>query len=480
MGRTRPVIAGLLAVASVAGAVGVAAAAQGDANDFRAAGPISTQNGYPIWFSDADGTEVELCLDQNPLCRYLPTDVADPNKPISFPTNYPGETFWWAAESSIDDGVTKKVVLVMALEAAFASGEVAKAGDQVSFGRIRVRMDDTIPGATYKVTHPYGVETLEADEDGRVFWTEDIGALTLPADHSMTLKSRIFDNLLQWDTNQAPAAPAGYLGDPNQEHTVMGSPKGTNFFRVEGPAGSFGLNQACPGVTDGSCVESNLFSVMGKDPVISGVQTMRAIRVDENNANTDYLEVFVNSRRNQKIMLSGTGIATTQMVGTSTGRGDLYYAKVLLPGAAPAEITATNETDGTSWTSKVTDMIDVTSAKYDLGTKTLTVAARSSVATGVTLTAVPGGDLLADGTMSARAALAAVERRRQVHGRWFDHRAGAARRCRPPVGGRHGRLEGEPDLGDPGSGRHVGQRWYFGRHRHVQVEADRRHDRGSA
>ncbi len=29
-GRTRPVIAGLLAVASVAGAVGVAAAAQGD------------------------------------------------------------------------------------------------------------------------------------------------------------------------------------------------------------------------------------------------------------------------------------------------------------------------------------------------------------------------------------------------------------------------------------------------------------------
>ncbi len=39
---------------------------------------------------------------------------ADPNKPISFPDNYPGETFWWAAESSIDDGLTKKVVLVMA------------------------------------------------------------------------------------------------------------------------------------------------------------------------------------------------------------------------------------------------------------------------------------------------------------------------------------------------------------------------------
>ena len=168
------------------------------------------KNGYPIWYSDADGTEVELCLDQNPLCRYLPTDVADPNKPISFPDNYPGETFWWAAESSIDDGVTKKVVLVMALEAAFASGEVAKPGDQVSFGRIRVRMDDMIPGATYKVTHPYGVETLEADDRGRVFWHGGHRRVDAPADFSMTLKSRIFDNLLQWDKD----APAGYLGDP--------------------------------------------------------------------------------------------------------------------------------------------------------------------------------------------------------------------------------------------------------------------------
>ena len=230
-GRTRPVIAGLLAVASVAGAVGVAAAAQGDANDFRAAGPISTQNGYPIWFSDADGTEVELCLDQNPLCRYLPTDVADPNKPISFPDNYPGETFWWAAESSIDDGVTKKVVLVMALEAAFASGEVAKPGDQVSFGRIRVRMDDMIPGATYKVTHPYGVETLEADEEAGCSGTEDIGALTTPADFSMTLKSRIFDNLLQWDKD----APAGYLGDPDVGAHRDGKPEGDQLLPRRGP-----------------------------------------------------------------------------------------------------------------------------------------------------------------------------------------------------------------------------------------------------
>ena len=164
--------------------------------------------------------------------------------PISFPDNYPGETFWWAGESIIADGLTKKVVLVMAVEAAFASGEVATPGDQVSFGRIRVRMDDMIPGATYHVTHPYGEEDLEADEDGRVFATSDIGALTTPADFSLALDSPVFNNLLQWDAD----APAGYLGDPGVEHTVTGSPTGNNIFRVEGPAGSFGPAQACEGV----------------------------------------------------------------------------------------------------------------------------------------------------------------------------------------------------------------------------------------
>ena len=327
-GRTRPVIAGLLAAASVAGAVGVAAAAQGDPNDLRAVGPISTENGYPIWYRDADGTEVELCLDQDPLCRYLPTDVADPNSPISFPDNYPGETFWWAGESIIEDGLTKKVVLVMAVEAAFASGEVATPGDQVSFGRVRVRMDDMIPGATYHVTHPYGEVDLEADEDGRVFATEDIGALTTPADFSLALNSPVFGNLLQWDAD----APAGYLGDPGIEHTVTGSPTGKNLFRVEGPAGSFGPAEACEGVTDGSCVQTDLFSIMGKHAQTSGVQTMRAVRIDRNDDSSDYLEVFATSRPGQKIMLSGVGIGTTQMKGVTTGKGDLYYAKVLVPG----------------------------------------------------------------------------------------------------------------------------------------------------
>ncbi len=252
-----------------------------------------------------------------------------------------------------------------------------------------------VPGATYHVTHPYGEGDFEADDGGRVFATSDIGALTTPADFSLALDSPVFGNLLQWDAG----APAGYLGDPAMDHTVTGSPTGKNFFRVEGPAGSFGPNQACEGVTDGSCVQTDLFSIVGKHAVTSGVQTMRAAYVDATDPSSDYLEVFATSRPGQKIMLSGVGIGTTQMQGVTTGRGDLYYAKVLVPGAPPVEVKATNQTDGTSWTTKVTDLVDVTAARYDLATKTLTVAANTSKP-GAILTAVPGGPIVANGTLN--------------------------------------------------------------------------------
>ena len=111
----------------------------------------------------------------------------------------------------------------------------------------------------------------------------------------------------------------------------------------------------------------NLFSIVGKYAQTSGVQTMRAAYVDATDPYSDYLEVFATSRPGQKIMLSGVGIGTTQMKGVTTGRGDLYYAKVLVPGAPPVEVKATNQTDGTSWTTKVTDLVDVTAARYDTG-----------------------------------------------------------------------------------------------------------------
>ena len=40
---------------------------------------------------------------------------------------------------------------------------------------------------------------------------------------------------LSWDPAVLPAAPACYLGDPATLHTIVGSPLGTNLFRLSGP-----------------------------------------------------------------------------------------------------------------------------------------------------------------------------------------------------------------------------------------------------
>ena len=393
-GRVRALAVAMIAVTSAVTAVGVAAANHG-AGDLRAVGPVSSANGYPVWYRDAHGTEVELCLTGTLLCRFLPGDLPDPTSPISFPDNFPGEAFWWAADSVIDHD-NGSALLVMAAEAAFASGEVATPGDQISFGRIRIRLDGLVPDADYTVTHPYGTTVVTAEPDGTVFVTDDVGSLTTPADFSAALDSPVFGGLLEWDPAES-AAPAGYLGDPDVEHTVVGSPTGDNLFRVQGPAGSFGnaTPAACPGVIDGSCIETTGFFVVGKRAVTSGVEALRAVRVDRADPETDYLEVFAKSRPGQTIVVSGAGIGTIMMRGDVGS--DLYYAKVPVSGpAAPTEIIATNESDGTNWTASVTDLVTISSATYDVDTGELTVVAASSDVDS-TLTASPGG-VFVDGT----------------------------------------------------------------------------------
>ena len=67
---------------------------------------------------------------------------------------------------------------------------------------------------------------------------------------------------LRWDTDLPLFDAAGreYIGNFALDHTITGSPAGTNFFRIDGPAvGGPGINR----------VETNLFNVIGlKSPVL--------------------------------------------------------------------------------------------------------------------------------------------------------------------------------------------------------------------
>jgi hypothetical protein len=220
-----------------------------------AVGPVNPQTHVPEYYEDANGLQLKLCINDPALCLAEPPDPANP---YSVETGFGAEAFWWAAETSMPAGVGGSALLVLAIEAAYAF-EDPEPGGQMTFGRIRLRADGLLPNTGYTFIHPYGTQNLTTEADGTVFFTEDIGCLAtipgvIPCDFNLALNTTIGPYLV-WDPAVAPAAPPGTIGDPSVEHTVVGSPLGTNFYRLEGPnAGGLGID----------FVQKDLFVVQGK------------------------------------------------------------------------------------------------------------------------------------------------------------------------------------------------------------------------
>lgn len=216
----------------------------------EAVGPIDPRTGFPLWHQDEQGRKLELCLDSATLCL---SSVTGAPSVTTAGINFPGEAFYWSAEAQIPRNVGDDALLVLAKEAAFTT-EDAAVGEQIVFDRVRVRIDALTPGATYTVTYPFGVLTLVADAEGEINTTTDIGCGGSPCDFRMSMNggNNVF---LRWDPAFLPAAPAGYLGDPNVAHRVTGSPLNTNIFKVDGP------NVGGPGVNS---IQTLLFNVSGK------------------------------------------------------------------------------------------------------------------------------------------------------------------------------------------------------------------------
>jgi hypothetical protein len=352
-------------------------------------GPIDETNGFPIWYKDTNNVKLELCTD--PTDQYcIMGEVPNPGQPVSFPDNFPDEAFWSSAESSIDAGGGDSALLVTAVEAAFARELPAK-GDQVSFGRIRIRAGGLVDNAEYKITHPYGVDNAiaEAGAVKGVNVTEDIGSLTPDGVFDQTLGSRPAP-FLKWTGTDAPP---GYLGDPSVDHAVTGSPFNTNFFRIEGPAGSFtGSTQLCADPRLGNsltatddCIQSNDFAVQGKIATRMGVQATTAYYA---NSGTGHLmDLFAKSEPGQNLVVKGTGIAQTKL------REDLkqpgrYYVRVFADGAPPPDLSITNTTDTPDTVDHIElsmfgDKVHIGSAIYSNDSRTLTVSAQSGDDTAV-------------------------------------------------------------------------------------------------
>jgi hypothetical protein len=152
---------------------------------------------------------------------------------------------------------------VIALEGAFLNGAAA-AGQQLVFGRLRLRVTaGLVPNATYTITTPVGIFTMVADGNGRINTTDDIGLIPLDFTGPLSALHSHVGPFLRWDTDLPLFDLAGreYLGTPAIDHTITGSPAGTNFFRIDGPSvGGAGVNR----------VETSLFAVTGVKSAVVG------------------------------------------------------------------------------------------------------------------------------------------------------------------------------------------------------------------
>ncbi|MDL5159924.1 hypothetical protein [Actinomycetospora termitidis] len=315
-----------------------------------AVGPVDPGNGFPRWYEDESGVRLALGLDpDDPNIAALEVGPGA----IVFPTNYPGEAFYFLVEAEVPIGGTAgdgRAKLVLGLEATFAGlGEPAP-DQQIVFGRTRLRIQNGRPETEYTFTHPYGAHTASTDDRGKVDVTVDIGVA--PGQFADALGAGVAP-FLRWTSGAALGAgegepPDGYLGIHGTPHTVTGSPEETNFFRVEGIGAATGSGQP-------ESSETALFSLQGKVATEIGAQVVRAVRPAPGAA-----DVFAFSAPGQELVVTGDGVPVTVMRGV----GRNYAARV---STAADEIEVLNRTrGGGSGPTPVTDLVTVETATFDL------------------------------------------------------------------------------------------------------------------
>lgn len=267
----------LVALLLVAGAAPVSWAALADLGI-----PIAP-HGYPAWYSDSNGLQLELCVpppagnaSRPDLCIGDPLEL-NPDGTAVNPLVITGESFWWLAETSIALPGGGDAMVLLGVEGTFGGSEAPIDGNQISFGRTRIRIDTPVAG-TYTVTHPYATQVFEVvDPAEGINYTADIGAanflspaigfrgtLAAPIGPFLTWPDYQNDPSLQVraldPVTQLPTGPVleQYIGNPNVASPVVNGPHG-NIFRVQGP--------------NGLDVQTNLFFVMGKvfDPTVQSV-----------------------------------------------------------------------------------------------------------------------------------------------------------------------------------------------------------------
>ncbi len=239
------------------------------------AGPINAQTGFPAWYEDANGVRLEPCVISVANC-FLGGTVPKTAQPFSVPGNSPDELFYYDVDSTMTSANGGIAFLRVALEGGFASASGGpEAGKQAVFGRVRVRVDNLVAGATYTVTHPWGVEKLVAGPSARrsINFTTDVGCPVIagspPCDFNLPLAGAV-GPFFAWDAG----APAGFLGSFGAPHALQSAGLVPNVFRIEGPdVGGPGINMI---ETDQFQLNAKVAGALIASPAVFGAQRVGA------------------------------------------------------------------------------------------------------------------------------------------------------------------------------------------------------------
>ncbi len=372
-------------------------------------GPYSPSIGnFARWYQDTHGRTLDLCLSKALSSRVPSTPgvasymctlavvpgVFDDNQPVDFPTNFPDEAFWFLADAGIATAGTSALNLkyTAALEAAFNGGN-PKPGDQISFARIRIRMDAPVAG-TYTITHPYGVDVFQVDTPGSkvINMTRDIG-IGAPMTYTGALTGDVGPFLRSVngpyiETDPTTGIASSYVGDPNLTEQVTGSPFNTNFIHVEGPNGIDG--------------RTNVFSITGKLSTVVRPTPTIVQRATYSRKSGGPGESGVQAQEDvfslappppgtaQFVDTDNSTIAMTEANGTGSWYGQ-STANPTLP--VNLQVTADNhlaiaQNTPTTVPHALTDLVSIDTASYSLSSGELTLTASTSdAATASTLTA---------------------------------------------------------------------------------------------
>ena len=387
-----------VAVLAVVPAAFAGLSAVGVSPDFNS---VTTSNGFPQWYTDANGVTVDLPVPPigdglaAPTMIYQPLDPA--SNAVALRAGFDTEAFYYNTKADPQGFKTAygKIVAISGLEASYASGTPTE-GQQVVFARIRIKAPVKVAG-TYTFFHPWGSESINvtaadiASTNKGIFFTKDFGlstgwtpngaawaAVAPPGGFYSVLQSG--NTMSTFLRALSPAPPAGWIGDGATLSTVTGSPTGYNKVRLQGPDPNL----------DGkghNFVETSLFVVSGHIPTSTVVPL--PLSVDRVTCSypgaggpnaVENVDLFLSSRQGATVTVTdntppGTAILYSGAVTDPSGK---FYKS--FPGATKSitvAVTSAGFTPATK-TVPVLDYVNITSAAYSLGGKTLTVTATSS------------------------------------------------------------------------------------------------------